>query len=420
MASKTSPIRLGVVGCARILPAHLRGIAALQAAGLDPVRITALCARRIGDAEMFRRRGEGPPPRPPASSNGEDPLGAPHRYVSDLHPDVLPDLYDDWRVMLDDDVVDAVLVLAPVSLHHEVALAALSAGKHVLIEKPFAISVRAARAIEVEARRRGLVAGVAENLRYLPATRALGWVVDQGLVGMPHLWLSGGVGGEWAPDHVVAHTPWRHRKLEAGGGPAIDSGVHLMHQIRYIMKEVEEVSALVRTMEPTRVEGPGTGRSVVVVANEVEDVYLAQLSFASGAIGTVFSSWAGRGEASALLPSPIIYGTLGCIKGNTVVGDDGVEKRATDILANGAPTPLQEQYFPLGICDAFGLELLDFVRAIEVGVEMEANATEGVLDMAMAYAILESSFAAAPVRIADVLSGAVDGYQAEINTHYGL
>jgi hypothetical protein len=51
---------------------------------------------------------------------------------------------------------------------------------------------------------------------------------------------------------------------------------------------------------------------------------------------------------------------------------------------------------------------------------MEASATEGVMDLAMAYAILESSFAAAPVRVADVLSGAVNGYQAEIDAHFKL
>jgi hypothetical protein len=78
------------------------------------------------------------------------------------------------------------------------------------------------------------------------------------------------------------------------------------------------------------------------------------------------------------------------------------------------------RYFPHDVHDSFGLELLDFVTAITTGTNMEASATEGVMDLAMAYAILESSFAAAPVRVADVLSGAVDGYQAEIDAHFQL
>jgi predicted dehydrogenase len=192
-----------------------------------------------------------------------------------------------------------------------------------------------------------------------------------------------------------------------------------MHKIRYIMGAVEEIGALARTLEPTRVEDEGSG-TPTVVNNEVEDVYLAQLRFASGAIGTSFSGWAGRGESCALPDSPVIYGTTGCIKGDTLVGGDGVRTKATDLLAQHATDKVTERYFPHGVRDAFGLELLDFVTAITTGTNMEASATEGVMDLAMAYAILESSFAGAPVRVADVLSGDVDGYQAEIDAHFKL
>jgi 1,5-anhydro-D-fructose reductase (1,5-anhydro-D-mannitol-forming) len=412
---KGDRLRLGVVGCARILPAHLRGIAQLQAVGIDPIRVTALCARRLDDAAMFRLRGEGPPPRPPASTNEADPLGAPHLYVSDLHADVLPEIFGDWRDMLGKDLVDAVLVLTPVSLHHEIALDALAAGKHVLIEKPFAISVRAGQAIADEAKRRGLVAGVAENLRYAPRTRALKWALDAEFIGRPQLWLSAGIGGEWAPDRIVAHTPWRHRKLDGGGGPAIDLGVHLMDQIRYLMGPVEEISALTSVMEPRRVD-PGSGAEVV---NELEDVFLAQLRFSSGAIGSAVAGWAGHGERSGLDASPVIYGTGGCIKGDAVINDEGRLGTTSELLAR-APGEVLERFFPAGVRDSFALELLDFTRACLTGSEMEASADEGVLDLAMAYAVLESSQRDGPVRVDDVMSGVVDGYQAEINAHYHL
>ena len=409
-------LALGVVGCARILPAHLRGIVAMKAAGFDLLRITALCARRADDAAMFRRRGDGPPPRPPASTNEADPLGAPHVYVSDIHEDVVPEIFEDWNDMLDAGLVDAVLVLAPVSLHHEVALDALAAGKHVIIEKPFAISVKAGQAIAQEAKRRGLVAGVAESVRYAPRTRALKWVLDEDLIGRPQLWLSAGVGGEWAPDHIVAHTPWRHRKLEGGGGPAIDLGVHLMHQIRYLMGSVEDVSALARTMEEKRVDSS----SGAEVANELEDVFMSQLRFASGAIGSAVAGWAGHGERSGLDANPVIYGTRGCVKGNEIFNDDGLLGTSDELMAARAQREVLERFFPGQIRDPFGLELLDFARACLTGSEMEASADEGVLDLAMAYSVLESSQLGAPVSVSDVLSGAVDSYQAEINAYYHL
>ncbi|MBO0884927.1 MAG: Gfo/Idh/MocA family oxidoreductase, partial [Mycobacterium sp.] len=301
----------------------------------------------------------------------------------------------------------------PVGLHHEIALAALSAGKHVLIEKPLAISVRTGRAIADAATERGLVAGVAENVRYSARTRALRWALDENLIGTTQVWLSGGIGGEWAPDAIVAHTACRHRKLAGGGGPALDHGVHLMHQMRYLMGPVDEVSALTKTLESVRREH-GTDQTV---RNELEDLYLAQFRFASGAIGTAFSGWGGHGERSGLDASPIIYGSAGCIKGDAILGDGGAIGSATQLLSEKAPA-LRDKLFPHGLTDGFGLEMLDFLTAIATGSQMEASAGEGVTDLAMAYAILESSLARGPVRVDDVWRGTVAGYQAEIDEYY--
>lgn len=413
------PVRLGVVGAARILPAHLRGLVALRDAGLagaEAVQVTALCARRLDDAAMFRQRGEGPPPRAPASTNPADPLGAPHLYVSDLHPEPLPTLYDDWRTMLDDDVVDAVLVLVPVGMHHQVVLDCLAAGKHVLVEKPFAISVRAGRAMVDAAVKNKVVVGVAESLRYTEGARASRWTLEQGLIGELQLWLSGGFGNEWSPDRIVAHTAWRHRKIDAGGGGAVDVGVHLFHLIRYLMGPVEEVSALVRTLEPERFTRDETGEVTNRVQNEVDDVFLANLRFASGAIGTAFWGWGGRGEPTSLGQS--IYGTAGVLKGGEVVRDDGFHGAASDLFSRGAGPDLHRRFFPHGVRDSFALEMLDFLHAIQTGQPMEASGDEGLNDLAAAYAVLESATANRPVAVADVLSGAVAEYQAEIDAHY--
>ena len=413
------PVRLGVVGAARILPAHLRGLVALRDAGLagaEAVQVTALCARRLDDAAMFRQRGEGPPPRAPASTNPADPLGAPHLYVSDLHPEPLPTLYDDWRKMLDDDVVDAVLVLVPVGMHHQVVLDCLAAGKHVLVEKPFAISVRAGRAMVDAAVKNKVVVGVAESLRYTEGARASRWTLEQGLIGELQLWLSGGFGNEWSPDRIVAHTAWRHRKIDAGGGGAVDVGVHLFHLIRYLMGPVEEVSALVRTLEPERFTRDETGEVTNRVQNEVDDVFLANLRFASGAIGTAFWGWGGRGEPTSLGQS--IYGTAGVLKGGEVVRDDGFRGAAFDLFSRGAGPDLHRRFFPHGVRDSFALEMLDFLHAIQTGQPMEASGDEGLNDLAAAYAVLESATANRPVAVADVLSGTVAEYQAEIDAHY--
>jgi predicted dehydrogenase len=418
----SDPIRIGIVGCARILPAHFRGLKALQDLGLADFRVTALCARRIEDAVMFRKRGEGPAPRPSVITYAvADPLNAPHVYVSDLHPDTLPDTFTDWRDMLAADNVDAVINLTPVGLHHTVTLDCLRAGKHVIVEKPFAISVRAGQRMVDEARARGLSLGVAEVVRYREPDRVMRWALDQGLIGGIQMWISGGMGSaDWSPDFAVAKTPWRHRKLEAGGGPALDFGVHLFDRIRYLCGEVEDVSALAPQFETRRHIRDAEGRIIESVDNEVEDAFLATLRFASGAVGTISGGVAGHGEPTVLPDSPVIYGSKGCLKGTTVVLDGGQRLSAADLFAERAEAALKERWFPRGLKDGFGLELLDFLRSIETGRPMETDGVEGVRDLACAYSLLESATLRQPVRVADVLSGAVHAYQEEIDAHYGV
>ena len=418
----SDPIRIGVVGCARILPAHFRGLKSLLDHGIDNFRVTALCARRIEDAVMFRKRGEGPTPRPSVITHAvHDPLNAPHMYVSDLHPDTLPATFTDWRSMLDADCVDAVINLTPVGLHHPVTLDCLRAGKHVIVEKPFAISVRAGQLMVDEARQRGLSLGVAEVVRYREPDRVMRWVLDEGLIGDVQMWISGGMGAaDWSPDVIIAKTPWRHRKLEAGGGPAVDGAVHLFDRIRYLCGEVDEIGALAPRFEARRHTRDAAGNILESVDNEVEDAYFAQLRFASGAVGTIFGGVAGHGEPVGLPGGPVIYGSKGCLKGTEVVLDGGQRLAGPDLFAQRADPALKERWFPHGIDDGFGLELLDFLRSIETGRPMETDGGEGVRDLACSYALLESATLNRPVQVADVLSGAVHTYQADIDAHYGL
>jgi len=179
--------------------------------GFDDFEVGALCSRNRDNAERYVQRGTGPAPLPPLSQSATDPLSVRDIFVRDLQDHDLK-IYTDYEQMLAEGKVDAVVLLSAVSAHHPVALAAMDRGLHVLIEKPFALTCRAATRMVEKSQERGVALGVAENLRYLGGTRAAGWAMRHGLIGNLQMVLSGGVGNIWSPDVIVARTAWRHTK----------------------------------------------------------------------------------------------------------------------------------------------------------------------------------------------------------------
>jgi predicted dehydrogenase len=418
-----SAIRVGIIGCARILNAHLRGFRILQESGFgDAFHISALCARKEQDALRFRKRGEGPPPRPAPVPVPEDPLCAPHMYLSDLHPDTPPEIYTDYREMLRRAPIDAVCIYTGHDNHHTIAIDAMRAGKHVAVEKPMAITVRAARRMCEVADETGKVLAIDENAHYRPGTRAAAWAVSSGQIGEVQMLYRGGIGGRThRPDLVAARTPWRQSKLGAGGGPAIDLGVHMFNEVRTICGPVQSVSAVWRVLEPVRRLMDDEDRSVVgEVPNEVDDVFFANFTLANGGIGHLTSARSAHGTTLAVPGGTNIWGSRGALSGGKLYADDGA---ATDLVEEYHQHASPEQRaaaFPRGITDGFALEQLDWLTAIQQGRPPEMTGAEGMLDLALSYAILESGILGRAVTPEEVLSGAVEEYQREINAHYGL
>lgn len=408
-------IRVGILGCGRILNAHLQGFQLLRDQGYDGFRITALVAREEADAWMFHTRGRGPTPRPsvlPPESG--DPLAAPHIYLSDFQGDTEVKVYSDYRRMLDDGVADALLDTTPVFLHHTIGLAALDAGLHLLTQKPLAITVRAAQRMVERARAKHLSLGVFENARYRPLTRAVRWAFDTGLLGRPQMALMGSLGGLWSPDRIVAGTPWRHDKLLGGGGGSIDIGVHQLHALRYLFGEVQSVQALARTFEPVR----GGDRPIRA---SVDDTYFATVAFDQDAVAQLLWSWAGRGEPFELPGAPAFYGSRGCVKGSTLILEGGERLPLLERFEQEMDADRRNLCFPLGLRDPFAILQWQWLEGIRAGgQDPETSGVEGLHDLAAAYAMLESSVAGRRITLAEVLAGTADAYQREIDRHYGL
>jgi predicted dehydrogenase len=235
--------------------------------------------------------------------------------------------------------------------------------------------------------------------------------------------LGGGIGaGVWSPNLVIAETPWRHEKRRAGGGPVIDLGVHRFDVLRYVCGPIVTVSGLVRTFEPQRVLRDLAGGEHGRFPSDVEDAAFAQLAFANGAIGQYVFSWGAHGEQFHLPGGRLIWGSRGSLVGRQLTLDGGEQHDVVELFRARAPE-LHARYFPFGLDDdPYGMapEQLDFFRAIAESRQTEVSGREGLRDLAIAYAVIESSVAGRPVTVDEVERGAVDAYQREIDAHYGL
>ena len=412
-------VRLGLIGCGRIMPAHLRAMKRLREAGYDRFRVTALMARNIDDALRFRRRGEGPPPRPPASANPDDPLGAEHHYVSDVHGGDV-EVYDDLEEMLVQAPIDAVEVFTTHSTHHEIAIRALQAGKHVAVEKPMAITCRAARRMIEAAESAGRTLMVLENHRFWPHVRAAAWAAQSGLLGTVQMLVSMSIATrEWSPDVILGHTPWRHDRL-AGGGCATDFGPHLFDWARVVGGEVETVSAVTRCLEPIRREYDDAGNVTREIDADADDTFFAHLQFASSAVGSLGFSAAGHGDPIALPGGRAVYGSRGCLQQGEAILDDGTRAPLEALYFDRADPAEVEARFPLGLRDAFALETHQFIESILSGEQPELSGEEGLRDLAAAFAVHESALAGCEVHVDDVASGKVSAYQDELDARWGI
>lgn len=146
----------------------------------------------------------------------------------------------DFRRLADDPGIDAIIISTPVGLHEEMVLAALSAGKHVLVEKPLSNSVASCRSIHAAARSSGLTVAVGFNHRYYRAMKYLKEVVDAGTLGtLDNLRVRAG--------HCEVHTfpaEWMYKGELSGGGAMMDIGLHATDLARFLLGEIREVYGL--------------------------------------------------------------------------------------------------------------------------------------------------------------------------------
>ncbi|HEV2124454.1 MAG TPA: Gfo/Idh/MocA family oxidoreductase, partial [Chloroflexota bacterium] len=212
--------------------------------------------------------------------------------------------------------VQAVDIATETRFHHTLAIEALEAGSHVMVEKPMALTVTACNRMMAAAERAGRVLAVAENYRRDPLIQLVRALVQGGAIGDPWMLVDASIGG--AGRMVI--TPWRH--LKAYGNVLLDVGVHNVDLMLYEYGPIDEVYAQVSLFDRIRQRTGANSQTsqfyavssaaqADVVEADVADTAFATLRFRNGALGQWTLSYSGHGQGFG---KKALYGSRGSIE----------------------------------------------------------------------------------------------------------
>ncbi|MCG8448467.1 MAG: Gfo/Idh/MocA family oxidoreductase [Pirellulales bacterium] len=295
---------------------------------------------------------------------------------------------DDIPAMLADPSMDAVVVAVPNKWHKELAIAALEAGKDVLLEKPMALTADECRQINQVVAATGQRLQLGMVYRYSAPAQAAKKIIDQGDLGQiyhaqAHLFRRRGVPGLGG---------WFTNKALSGGGPLIDLGVHLIDLVCWLMDfpVVQRVSGKTysyfgRRMEDYVYEAMWAGPPKLEGVCDVEDSTHALIRFAGGATLDLQVSWA-------------INMPLANIPGQGIVGIFGDQGGLTFELAGDHLNLAAESHgrnvdtqFQLPETEQFEEQAKAFGRCVANREQPSATGTQGEQVQSIIDAIYESS-----------------------------
>jgi len=219
----------------------------------------------------------------------------------------IPETYEDYNDMLQRDDIDLVSVCVPNFLHHRVVLAAAAAGKHVICEKPLAISTAEAQEMVTACKNGGVKLFYAEDWVFAPALRRVIEIVEQGGIGEP-LYL------KVKECHNGTHSPFAKNAKTCGGGSLIHLAIHPIGWALHFMgaggrNKVVEVFG--------KTNGNGGQENYVHKDNTGEDWACGIMKFADGKHAFVEGNYITVGGMDDKVE---IYGSEGVIKVDLTFG----------------------------------------------------------------------------------------------------
>lgn len=273
--------------------------------------------------------------------------------------------------LVNDPSIDAVYISTTNELHRDQALAAAKAGKHILCEKPLAMSLDDARAMVQAAKDAGVVLATNHHLRNAATHRAMREAIKAGRIGTP---LAARVfHAVYLPPHLQG---WRLEKPEAGGGVILDITVHDADTLRFVL-DSDPVEAIAFS------QAGGMGKA------GLEDAVMGVLRFQNGVIAQFHDGFTTKFAETGLE----VHGTEGSLIGRNVM-----TQRATGSVtlrdADG------EHDLPLDQANLYETALSAFHAAIAGKGKPSATGEDGIWSLATGLAVVEAARSGGAVKIA--------------------
>jgi UDP-N-acetyl-2-amino-2-deoxyglucuronate dehydrogenase len=277
--------------------------------------------------------------------------------------------------------IEIVTVGTPSGAHYEPAMAAIEAGKHVVVEKPLEVTTERIDAMIAAAATRGVCLAAILNRRFTPAMLAFKKATDAGRFGKL---TSASAYIKWfRTQEYYDSAVWRGTWALDGGGAIMNQSIHAIDQLLYLAGPVESVQALTTCAAHENIE--------------VEDLAVAMVKFANGAMGVIEGStcsWSQQGHPVRI--------QLAGTEGSAFLADEAFEVwnfmhgRAED--AGIRDSLMSGAIAGMGANDPGAIDihqhrenLEEVVAAIREGREPATSATEARKSVALICAIYESA-----------------------------
>ena len=336
-------LRFGLIGCGRVAPRHAESLLSLPGAQLVAV------------ADVRESRAE--------------------RFAAQYHAAA----HTDYHALLARQDVDVVNICTPSGLHAEMAVEAMQAGKHVIVEKPIALTLHDADRMIGAARVYGVKLCVVLQNRYNPPMQDLKQVVESGMLGRL---LLGNATVRWYRPQEYYEDGW-HGTWAMDGGALMNQSIHHIDALQWLLGRPESVFAYSATLAHRM---------------EAEDIGVASIRFHGGTLGVVEGSTVTYPEN--LEGSVAVFGERGSLKvGGTALNRKVLWKVAGE-LEHEKELLTREQVDPPSVYGTSHRAVIaDMIEAILVNRAPKTDGREAKKSLALVLAMYESARTGQPVNL---------------------